>query len=205
MTNIETETRKFAKQFGGARQGSHPSGDRDPVSVVAGRVARKCAAVADAGGLLPEMERELPDAIDGHDTPIDRWFAAALARLCANVAALSPSAPGDAIRDAFVWTGWCHDVRHGSGSAVRARLHGESSLGADSREDLQAALDRILLPELVTPEAVEAAFKASRQSGPDSYWARAWRLARAAAMAEVFPNGLPPGIQMRLVLRRAPR
>ena len=28
---------------------------------------------------------------------------------------------------------------------------------------------------------------------------------RLAAMAEVFPNGLPPGIQMRYVLRRAPR
>ncbi|KQP43893.1 hypothetical protein [Pseudorhodoferax sp. Leaf274] len=131
-------------------------------------------------------------------------FAGFLAKLCAEIAAAHPAAPGDAIRDAFLWTGWCHDGVHGSGTVLHIRMNGQGALESAERKLLEVAFGRVLLRELVTPEAVDEAHKASRRAGPETYWSRRWTAARAAAMAEVFPDGLPARTQLRTVFSYSP-
>lgn len=203
MTTIEERTRQIASEVG-AEQGAHVVDGRDLVSLAAGWFANRCAVAADAGGHLPEMTFELANAMEGWGTPAQQRFAGALAKLCAEIAAQNPAALGDAIRDAFLWTGWCHDGVHGSGTMMHVRMNGQGAPEAAQREALEAAFGRVLLRELVTPEAVDEAFKAARKVGPETYWARRWRLARAAALAEVFPNGQPARTQIRTVFSYSP-
>lgn len=203
MTDIETKTRQLAAEMG-AQQGRHEVDGRDLVSLAAGWLANRCAHAADAGGLLPEMTFALADSMEGWGSTSQQRLAGALAKLCAEIAAQNPAAPGDAIRDAFLWTGWCHDGIHGSGTQLQVRINGHGAPEPERTQELEAAFGCALLRELVTAEALDEAYKAARKTGPASYWARRWATTRGRAMAEVFPNGLPPKTQLRTVFSYSP-
>lgn len=187
-----------------AERGSHVVDGRDLVSVAAGWFTNKCAAAADAGGGLTEMTFALLNSMEGWGTPAEQRFASLLAKLCADIAADYRAAPSDAIRDAFLWTGWCHDGLHGSGTLMHVRMNGQGAPDSAEKERLEAAFGRVLLRELVTSEAVDQAYKAAHRTGPETYWARRWKRARGVAMDEVFPNGLPTKIQLRTVFSYSP-
>nr|WP_145545239.1 hypothetical protein [Variovorax boronicumulans] len=203
MTDIEANTRRLAAEMG-AEQGRHPVDGRDLVGLAAGWLANRCAHAADAGGLLAEMTFALADSMEGWGSISQQRFTGALAKLCAEIAAQHPARPGDAVRDAFLWTGWCHDGIHGSGTLLHVRINGQGVPEREQRRTLEAAFGRVLLRELVTPEAVNEAYKAARSVGQETYWARQWATSKGRAMAEVFPNGLPPKTQLRTVFSYSP-
>jgi hypothetical protein len=203
MTDVEARTRQLATEVG-AEEGRHVVDGADLVSVAAGWFTNKCAHAADSGGLLPEMTFALVNAMEGWGTPAQQRFAGVLAKLCAEIAAQHPGAPGDAVRDAFLWTGWCHDGLHGSGTMLHVRVNGQGAPEVGERKALERAFGRVLLRELVTPEAVDEAYKAARRAGPETFWARRWKMARSAALAEVFPEGQPARTQLRTAFSYSP-
>lgn len=175
---------------------------RDLVSLSAGWAANECAAAADAGGQLAQMTFALAEGMEGWGPRAQQRFAGAVGELCAEIAAKHPEAPGDAIREAFRWTGWCHQGLHGSGTVLRVRLQGQGAPAKQQREALEDAFGRVLLRELVTPEALDVAYRASRHDGI-GYWAQRHGV-RAKAMAEVFPSGLPNKTQIRVRFSYSP-
>lgn len=203
MTDIESRTRQLADDAG-LRTGRHEVDGRDLVSLFAGWVANKCAHAADAGGRLPQMTFALMDAMEEWGTPTEQRFAGAIAKLCHELAAQRQDAPGDAIRDAFNWSGWCHDGIHGSGTLFFVRINGQGVPDAAQRKSLETAFAGVLLREFVTSEAIDEGYKAARKTDPNTYWARRWKTARAMAMNEVFPDGLPPRMQLRTVFTYSP-
>lgn len=203
MTDIEAKTRQLAIEIG-MKTGPHEVDGRDRVNLSAGWVANKCAHAADAGGRLAQMTFALMDAMEEWGTPVEQRFGGAIAKLCDEIAARNPAGPGDAIRDAFNWTGWCHDGMHGSGTLLFVRMNGQGAPEGAQRKSLEADFADVLLREFVTSEAIDEAYKAARKTGPETYWARRWKHARALAMSEVFPDGLPPRTQVRTVFTYSP-
>ena len=203
MTEIEARTRQLANEVG-LKTGRHEVDGRDRVSLSAGWIANKCAHAADAGGRLPQMTFALMDAMEEWGTPAEQRFAGAIAKFCDEVARQHPKASGDAIRDAFNWSGWCHDGMHGSGTLFYVRINGQGIPEGAQRKSLEAAFAGVLLREFVTAEAIDEAYKAARRTGPETYWARRWKHARALAMNEVFPDGMPPRTQLRTVFTYSP-
>lgn len=104
MTEIEARTRELAVELG-MKIGRHEVGGRDRVSLSAGWIANKCAHAADAGSRLSQMTFALMNAMEEWGTPAEQRFAGAIAKLCDEIAGQHPAAPGDAIRDAFNWSG----------------------------------------------------------------------------------------------------
>lgn len=203
MTPIEHLVRKLAAEVG-APQGRHEVDGRDLVNLAAGWVTNWYAEKADKGDVLVKVHDDLRgDVQDGQESAGEPLFAAALAKLCAEIVAWNPEAPGDAIRDAFAWTGWCHNGYHGSGTQVRVRLQGPGIPDRACRTVLEESFVGVLLRELVTSEAVDEAYKAWKKGG-DNYWARRWKAVRAVAMAEVFPNGLPRQTHLRMRFSYSP-
>lgn len=193
MTDVEATTRRLAAESGVA-YGSDPVDGSDEVSIDAGWMTHRCADVVDAGGGLVEMRANLAEALEGWSSPGQQKLGEGLAKLCSEIAGSHPDAPGDAIRDAFGWTGWCHPGNHGSATVVTARLSGADAVDADRRRVIAETYLRVLLLELVTPEAVHEAWKAGRAGG-DTYWARRWKSVRERAAAAA---GIPPQAHIRL-------
>jgi hypothetical protein len=209
MTNIETRTRQLATEVGAA-QGRHQIDGSDLISLAAGWASRSCAHAADEGGALPEMTFALADAMEEWAKPVEQRFAGAIAKLCAEIAAQHPAAPGDAIRDAFLWTGWCHSTFHGEAVQVHVRLQGPGKPSGDEKTRLEDEFAGALLERLVTSEAVNAAYygdnrwKRGATSAARAYWARIWTRVRAEAMAQVFPDGLPAQTNLRMRFSYSP-
>jgi hypothetical protein len=86
---------------------------------------------------------------------------------------------------------------------LRVGLQGQGAPAKQQREALEDAFGRVLLRELVTSEALDVAYRASRQ-GSTGYWAEQWHSVRARAMAEVFPDGLPGKTQVRVRFSYSP-
>lgn len=209
MTDIEETTRRLAAEVG-AGQGRHPVDGADLVSLAAGWVARTCAEAADLGGQLPEMTFRLADAMEGEADATRQRLAGALAKICFEVAERHPEAPGDAIRDAFLWTGWCHSTFHGEAVLVHPRLQGPGRPKDIERARLEREFLAALLDRLVTDEAVHAAYYGDNRwpsrtsAGARSYWERKWKAARAEAMVQVFPEGLPTQTTLRIRFSSSP-
>jgi len=209
MTDVEARTRQLAIEVG-ADQGKHSVDRRDLVNLAAGWAARCCADAADLGGKLPEMTFALASAMEEWSTAPQQRFAGAIARLCAEIAAQHPAAPGDAVRDAFLWTGWCHSTFHGEAVLVHPRLQGPGRPEDIEKARLEGEFLAALLDRLVTDEAVHAAYYGDNRwpsrtsAGGRSYWERKWKAVRAEAMDEVFPDGLPAETNLRMRFSYSP-
>lgn len=209
MTDIEAATRKLAAELD-APQGPNAIDGEDQVRLDAGWVARCCADAADLGGQLAEMTFALTEAMEGWADPAQQRFAGALAKLCAEIAKRHPDSPGDSIRDAFLWTGWCHSTLHGEAVRFQARLQGPGTPAEPQRTRLENAFAAALLHRLVTCDAVHAACHGDNHwpnrssAGSRAYWTRRWKTVRAEAIAEAFPDGLPPQTSLRLRFSYSP-